>query len=112
MNMIFIGELWLPPLNPPPTYNNLFFTLGREALVVKGLLAVSIKRLIKDEIAGSWSINEIRFEIKTLISDSLDIGLKSSTISDNFLITLGGKVFIFRRFVADSIKRLLEWRLC
>jgi hypothetical protein len=53
MNMIFIGELWLPPTNPPPTFNNLFFTLGKESLDIKAILAVSIKRLIKDEIAGS-----------------------------------------------------------
>jgi hypothetical protein len=112
MNMIFIGELWLPPINPPPTFNNLFFTLGKESLDIKAMLAVSIKRLIKDEIAGSWSINEIPFEIKTLISDSLDMGLISSTISDNFLITLGCKTLIFRGSAADSIKRLLEWQLC
>jgi hypothetical protein len=74
------------------------------------MLAVSIKRLNKDEIAGSWSINEIPSEKKTLISDSLDMGLKSSATFDNFLIPLRCKVLIFRGSAVDSIKRLLEWR--
>jgi hypothetical protein len=65
------------------------------------MLPISIKRLLEDEIAGSWSINEILPEIKTLNSNSLDIGLKSSTKSDNFLFTLGCKVLIFRGSVAD-----------
>jgi hypothetical protein len=73
------------------------------------MLTVSIKRLLEEEIAGSWLINEIPAEIKTLISDSLDMGLISSTIFDNFLIALRCKILIFRGSVVDSIKRLIEW---
>jgi hypothetical protein len=53
MNKIFIGEYWLTPINPPLTFNNLFPPLGWESLDIKGVPAVSIKRLLEHEIAGN-----------------------------------------------------------
>jgi hypothetical protein len=101
MNMIFIGELWLPQVNPPLTFNNLIFACERESLGVKAMLAVSIKRLIEEEIAGSWFNNRLDFKSTGTIQmfrscNSLTLVSLNKKNCENFVslhsITFFGKV--------------------